>query len=450
MTLAHDYFVVGVFGNNATLYEYTKNFLLSASLIETKYHEEAEGMLTGIMDSGVDVFDETLQRDWDEDDILFVNSIVDLIGISDLPGELDFGCSSLSGWGEKTINDPELNGELVITRQMDWTPHPALLDNHILIIHFPAENDEVNWLSFTFPGLFGALSAVNEEGLCAFMNVGNNHSYSNPFNLHPILLSIRNGIESYDFNNDYLIDAHDVADAISEKSHLSGSIVHAANQDFGLIVESNFERGTVVRDDSENTLIPQELLVATNHFRKLYDPVYCYRYENIADSLNANCNLSLTRSWQVLQGASGISTNLHMIEYAPSENLIKWSTALPGLPAYSVDASTFEISELFTLPVSIDNEYIEVIRVVKTFPNPFFETASLSFSLSQSTDVELSIYNIRGQKVKSLVSEARGRGTYTTYWDGKDESNQIVPSGIYFYRFITGYMEETGRLILVK
>lgn len=448
--LAHDYFVVSVCGNNATLFEYVKNYFLAASSIEDKYHNEADGMINGMIDAGVDIYDITLQREIDKDDILLVNAIVDLIGITDMPGELDFGCSSMSSWGNNTIDDPLLNGELVITRQMDWTPHQALNDNHLLIVHFPAENDEVNWMSFTFPGLFGALSAINEEGLCAFMNVGNNHNYSSPSNLHPVLLSIRNGIESYDYNNDYEINAMDVTDAVGNKMHLSGSIIHTSNHDYGLIAETNNENGTEVRGDNENTIIPTECLVATNHFRKLYDPIYCNRYANISDSLNANSDMTIDRSWRVLQGASGISTNMHMIEYAPSANLVIWSTSLPGQPAYAIAPSVFELSELFTMPVSIDNDYIEVISVVNTYPNPFYDSASLSFSLSQNTEVELSIYNIRGQKIKSLVSESRGRGTYTDFWNGKDESDQIVPSGIYFYRFETSYMSETGRLILVK
>ncbi|MCF7793231.1 MAG: T9SS type A sorting domain-containing protein [Candidatus Cloacimonetes bacterium] len=450
MNLAQEYFLGSVFGNSAPLYEYAKNIYLSASSIEDKYHDEADGLINGMIDAGVDIYDDTLQRELDKDDILLVNAIVDLAGLTDLPGELDLGCSSMSAWGNNTIDDPELNGDLVLTRQMDWTPHPALNDNHILVVHFPAENDEVNWMSFTFPGLFGALSAINEEGLCAFMNVGNNHDSDNPANLHPVLLSIRNGIESYDYNGDYVTNALDVTDAVSDKIHLSGAIIHTSNQDFGLIAETNNERGTEVRDDSENTMVPQECLVATNHFRKLYNPTYCYRYNNISDSLNANSNITIARSWQVLQGASGIPNNMHMIEYAPSQNLVKWSTSLTGQPAYTIEPSVFELSELFTMPVSIDNDYIEVISVVNTFPNPFVETASLSFSLSQNTAVELSIYNIRGQKIKSLISDSRGRGTYTTFWNGKDESEEPVPSGIYFYRFETSYMNETGRLILVK
>jgi hypothetical protein len=156
------------------------------------------------------------------------------------------------------------------------------------------------------------------------------------------------------------------------------------------------------------------------------------------------------RSWNVLSGAAGVSTNLHAIQFAPTLNQVKWATSMLGAPAYQEPWVQFEISELFTMPVSLDNEYIEIISVVKTFPNPFYESALLSFSLSQASSVSLSIYNIRGQKIKSLVEETRSRGTYTVLWDGHDQSDQPLPSGIYFYKFETDYMNETGRLVLVK
>jgi len=448
--LAETYFVGSIFMGSSPLYENTKEFFLNSFSIEAKYQSEAEGIIDGMIEAGIDLYDITLQRDYDFNDILMVNAIVDLIGLTELQLEDDFGCSSISSWGSNTINDPDLMGDLLITRLMDWTPHPALHENHILVIHFPAENDEVNWMSFTFPGLFGVLSGINEDGLSSFMNVGNNHNYTSQQNLHPILLSTRNGLESYDYNGDFQTNPQDVADAIGDNTHLSGSIVHSTNEEYGLIVETNNENGTESRDESENIIIPFEHLVATNHFRKLYDPIYCYRFQNIADSLSINSEISIKRSWDLLGGAAGVSHNLHAIQFMPTLNQIKWSTSTNSSPAFQTTPVEFEISELFTMPVSIENEYIEIISVVNTFPNPFYDTASLSFSLSQPGNVNLSIYNIRGQKVISLIEETRSRGTYSVLWDGKDDSDQPLPSGIYFYKFETDYMSESGRLVLVK
>jgi flagellar hook assembly protein FlgD len=74
----------------------------------------------------------------------------------------------------------------------------------------------------------------------------------------------------------------------------------------------------------------------------------------------------------------------------------------------------------------------------------------LSFALPEATSVELSIYNIRGQKLITLVNERKGRGEHTVIWNGLDDAGNSVVSGVYFYRFETEYKSESGRLVLVK
>jgi hypothetical protein len=433
--ISEDYFISYVYMSNAALYESRRNYFVDNFEIEDKYTQEAQGIIDGMIEAEIDLFSVVLQRDMDPVDVLMSNAIVDIIALGELNDDLEFGCSSLSSWGESTILDPELAGNLVITRNMDWMPHPALLDNHLLVVHFPSEVDEVNWASFTFPGMFGALSAINEDGLCAFMNMGNNNNYSNEEDLHPIFLSIRNGIEIYDYNGDYETNAEDIVDAVQDMLHLSGSIVHCANESYGLVIECNNVNGTEVRDDTENTVIPLYHLAATNHFRKLYPPASCYRYDNIADSLAENSNMDVHRSWNLLVGAL---------------NLIKWSTAEIGIPAYLQSPAEFNTEELFILNTSTHPELLSEISLVSTFPNPFYSIAKLSFSLPEATSVELSIYNIKGQKLTTLVNERKVRGEYTVTWNGLDDAGNSVVSGVYFYRFETEYKSESGRLILVK
>jgi len=69
-----------------------------------------------------------------------------------------------------------------------------------------------------------------------------------------------------------------------------------------------------------------------------------------------------------------------------------------------------------------------------------------SYQLSHTSNVELSIYNILGQKVKSLVSEKQPAGSYKTEWDASG-----FASGVYIYKFSTdqGYAK-TKRLLLIK
>ncbi len=64
--------------------------------------------------------------------------------------------------------------------------------------------------------------------------------------------------------------------------------------------------------------------------------------------------------------------------------------------------------------------------------------------------VNLTIYNVLGKKIKTLVDEIREAGTHSATWDGTDENGQTAPSGVYFYRFDAGLVSGTKKMILVR
>ena len=347
--VAEEYVIGFYFQNNAYYYEYCRNYFLANFEVEEKYHTETQAMVDGIQDAGINLYSSVLNRNLDKDDILFSNSLVDISALGLFKSKVKFGCSSISSWGQSTEQDPELDGQPVITRNMDWTSHSSLLENHLLIVHFPAEENEVNWISFCFPGIIGALSSINENDISALMNMGNYDSHPNPGPYHPIFLSIRNGIEIEDYDSNSEIEPEDIFQAIDDKTQLSGSIVHCVSNVEGIVIECNNEKGAVIRNETDNTVIPINNLVATNHFRKLYEPVYCYRYNNFVDSLDADSNVSIDRSWEIAGGAGGNSSTLHTIEFAPSNDLIKWSTADANSPAYLLEPTYFNTEQLFSI-----------------------------------------------------------------------------------------------------
>ena len=271
-----------------------------------------------------------------------------------------------------------------------------------------------------------------------------------PPTAHPILLSIRNGIEVYDYDGDYNIAPEDVQAAIEENYQLSGSIIHTANHESGLVIECNNQNGVVVRDDNDNTVIPTDHLVATNHFRELYPPAGCYRYDNIEDSLSASSDIDILRSWDLLAGATGVSNTIHTIQYAPTLNLIKWSTANVGTPAYQLEPTIFDTEELFTYNTSANPHYFQGNSFLTVSPNPFYSSTNLSFSLTKTTDVKLCIYNIKGHKIRTLLSEVLVQGNHNVSWDGTDENGKKISSGIYFYTLETIHNVYTKKVILLK
>ena len=216
------------------------------------------------------------------------------------------------------------------------------------------------------------------------------------------------------------------------------------------MIECNNQNGVVVRDDNDNTVIPTEHLVATNHFRELYPSIGCYRYDNIADSLSASSDIDIIRSWDLLTGAAGVSNNIHTIQYVPTLNLIKWSTATVGTPAYQIEPTIFNTEELFTYNTSATPQYYQEDSFLTVSPNPFYNFTNLSFSLPKTSDVTICIYNIKGHKIITLLREVMIQGNYSVSWDGTDENGKKISSGIYFYTLETINNIYTKKVILLK
>ncbi|MCK4694564.1 MAG: T9SS type A sorting domain-containing protein, partial [Candidatus Cloacimonetes bacterium] len=63
---------------------------------------------------------------------------------------------------------------------------------------------------------------------------------------------------------------------------------------------------------------------------------------------------------------------------------------------------------------------------------------------------ELTVYNIKGQKVKTLVNTKQERGHYNVVWNGKDGSDRSVASGLYFYKLQAGKKAIVNKMLLLK
>ncbi len=86
----------------------------------------------------------------------------------------------------------------------------------------------------------------------------------------------------------------------------------------------------------------------------------------------------------------------------------------------------------------------------QNYPNPFNQSTKIEFTLSQSGFVNLTIYDLLGRRIKTLVSENLNSGYKSMFWDSKDDSGKEVSSGIYFYRLKIGDYSEAKRLVLLK
>lgn len=90
------------------------------------------------------------------------------------------------------------------------------------------------------------------------------------------------------------------------------------------------------------------------------------------------------------------------------------------------------------------------IRLAANYPNPFNPETTIEFELQIKSEITLTVYNLAGQLVKTLVSGTYNAGVNSVKWDGKDSAGNKVSSGVYFYRLSTNGFEQSKKMILIK
>ncbi|MEE9443291.1 MAG: C1 family peptidase [candidate division Zixibacteria bacterium] len=86
----------------------------------------------------------------------------------------------------------------------------------------------------------------------------------------------------------------------------------------------------------------------------------------------------------------------------------------------------------------------------QNYPNPFNPSTVFDYTVETRSHVTISIFNILGQPVKTLVDEVKSAGTHSISWDGTNEDGKPMSTGIYFYRITSGDYTETRKMILLK
>ena len=103
---------------------------------------------------------------------------------------------------------------------------------------------------------------------------------------------------------------------------------------------------------------------------------------------------------------------------------------------------------------SASNDNLEIapktFTLFPNFPNPFNPSTTIKYELNRETNVELKIFNIKGEIVKVLANGSQYPGIYSYTWDGKNYAEVEVPSGAYFLAISAGNISETSKMLLIK
>ncbi|MDZ4121090.1 MAG: T9SS type A sorting domain-containing protein, partial [Candidatus Cloacimonadaceae bacterium] len=110
-----------------------------------------------------------------------------------------------------------------------------------------------------------------------------------------------------------------------------------------------------------------------------------------------------------------------------------------------------KILEALRNPETAQNQVVPPKPILyNNYPNPFNPSTTIEFSIPQTGRVNLSIYNIRGQKVRSLLDGEMVKGQHGVVWNGRDDKNRSVASGVYFIRLNSGGKTSIKKAMLLK
>jgi len=154
-------------------------------------------------------------------------------------------------------------------------------------------------------------------------------------------------------------------------------------------------------------------------------------------------------TWQIVDFVQGHNTSNipHIYSYTDC-NLV------PGIYFYrlkQIDSNgASEFSNIIEVNVAIPDRF----ALEQNFPNPFNPGTTIKYQIpamvENNATVNLTIYNLVGSKVKTLISTEQSPGYHKTFWDGKDEQGNVVPTGMYVYRICVGKNVATKRMVLMK
>ncbi|MCI0513839.1 T9SS type A sorting domain-containing protein [candidate division KSB1 bacterium] len=131
-----------------------------------------------------------------------------------------------------------------------------------------------------------------------------------------------------------------------------------------------------------------------------------------------------------LEGISGPGANALSVFLSKLFDWLTPTTAIPEVLTYE------EIPEFFALS--------------QNYPNPFNPRTSISYQLAGEARVQLEIFNLLGQKVRTLVNENQPSGFYQVAWDGNNDAGLSLASGIYLIQFQAGNYQEMKKMLIVR
>ncbi len=120
-----------------------------------------------------------------------------------------------------------------------------------------------------------------------------------------------------------------------------------------------------------------------------------------------------------------------------------------GFIGYSQSGNLAKFNQNITTSATPATEPVS-FKLKQNYPNPFNPSTRISYSLERSSNVSITVYNMLGEKIKTLVNGTRNAGSHTVVWNGTDQMGAQVSSGVYLYRLTADQRSVTQKMTLIK
>ena len=177
----------------------------------------------------------------------------------------------------------------------------------------------------------------------------------------------------------------------------------------------------------------------------VWETAYAKEYE-IQTSNNAVDWITIQH---ITNGDGGIdrillSENTRFVRIYGIQRATEWGYSIFEIEIYESRITAVSEDNINIYPLTDD------FSLDNNFPNPFNPGTTIQYTIGKQTYVSIEIYNIVGEKIRSLIKEVQSPGKYEVYWDGKDRNNHQVSTGVYLYKFQAGQTIISKKMILIK